>query len=93
MGKIAALVFALLLAACAGSDNINWDNVRQLKIGMTEKEVTAELGSPYSVTAKSDGTQIWVWVNVNLLMGGTKSVSVIMKDGKAIQVPIVPASF
>jgi len=92
MKKIAASFLFLLLVACAGSGSIKWDNVRQLQVGMTEKEVTAKMGRPYSVTAKGDGTQIWVWVNVNLAMG-TQSVALVMKDGKLTQVPKVPDSF
>jgi len=92
MKNLIVLVFVLMLTACAGSGGIEWDNVRQLTVGMTEHEVTEKVGTPYSVTSKSDGTEIWVWVHVNLL-AGTETMSVIMKNGNAIQVPKVPDSF
>jgi outer membrane protein assembly factor BamE (lipoprotein component of BamABCDE complex) len=93
MKRFAALaISAMLVTACAGSGNIDWNNARKLKVGMTEAEITTQLGKPYSVTSKSDGTQVWVWVNVNM-MAGTKSLSVIMQGGKAIQVPPIPDSF
>jgi hypothetical protein len=75
-----------------GSGSIKWDDARQLRVGMTESELTAKMGTPYSVTSKSDGTEIWVWVNVDLLMG-TQTMSVIIKDGKVVTVPKIPDSF
>ncbi len=94
MKKIIILAFALMLSACSmgGSGSIKWDDARQLRVGMTESELTAKMGTPYSVTSKSDGTEIWVWVNVDLLMG-TQTMSVIIKDGKVVTVPKIPDSF
>jgi outer membrane protein assembly factor BamE (lipoprotein component of BamABCDE complex) len=91
MKKIATLCVLFLLSACAGTP-INWDNARLLKVGMTENEVTSQMGKPYMVSSRSDGTQIWVYTFVAGL-GGSETLSLTMKDGKAIQVPIVPASF
>ena len=93
MNKIAVLVLAVVLAACAGSGSIKWDNVRQLQVGMTEKEVVEKIGRPYRVTGKGDGTEVWVWVHVNPITFASQSVSVGMKDGKVTSVPKVPDSF
>ena len=82
----------LLLSACAGSGNINWDQARQLKVGMSEADLVRTLGQPYSIVSKSDGTQMWIWVNV-IAFGGAENLSVAMRDGKATQVPIIPDSF
>ena len=83
---------ALLLSACAGSGNINWEQARQLKVGMTEAELVRTLGQPYSIVSKSDGTQMWIWVSV-VAFGGAEHLSVAMKDGKATQIPIIADSF
>ena len=94
MKKLIILAFALMLSGCSmgGSGSIKWDDARQLRVGMTESELTSKMGTPYSVTSKSDGTEIWVWVNVDLLMG-TQTMSVIIKDGKVVTVPKIPDSF
>lgn len=92
MKKITIFIAIIAITACAGSGNIKRDDVRQLKTGMTEKEVTDIVGPPYSVRAKSDGTEVWIWVHVNLMMG-TESMSLAMKDGKVVQIPKVPESF
>ena len=90
--KTAAVICILLVAACAGSGSISWDQARQLKIGMTEAELVHSLGRPYSVVSKADGTQLWIWVNATAL-GSAQSLSVGMKDRKVHQVPIIPDSF
>ena len=90
--RIATPAYVLSLSACAGSGSINWDQARQLKVGMTEAELVRTLGQPYSVVSKSDGTQMWIWVNV-VAFGGAEHLSVAMKDGKATQVPVIPATF
>lgn len=90
--NLIAFLFALSLTACAGSGGIKWDNVRQVKQGMTEQQLTNLMGRPYSVTSKGDGTQIWVWVHVNLLTG-TSSLAIPMKEGLVIADMKIPDSF
>jgi len=94
MKKLMILAFALILSACSmgGSGSIKWDNARQLRVGMTESELTAKMGAPYQVTSKSDGTEMWQWINVDMMFG-TQQLSVILKDSKVITVPKVPDSF
>lgn len=90
MRYIAVMLLALAVAACAGTP-FRFDNARQVKVGMTESEVTQLMGSPYMVTAKGE-EQIWVWSYSNL-MTGNRVVSFTMKDGKVLSVPTIPESF
>lgn len=90
MKTIAAALFALVLAACAGTP-FKWDNARQLREGMSEQEVTELMGRPYMVTANANGN-VWIWSH-STAFGGAQSLSVIFKDGKAVKVPAVPESF
>lgn len=91
MRYIGVVLFALVLAACAGTP-FRFDDARQVKVGMTEAEVTQIMGRPYMVTSKGDA-QIWVWSHANGMTGGSQSISFIMKDGKVSTVPTIPESF
>ena len=95
MKRLIAVLFVVFLSACAGSGSIEWDDARQLKTGMTEKEVTKLMGRPYQArTIGTDGSYRWVWVNVNLMRsGGADSMTATFKDGVVVEVPIIPASF
>jgi hypothetical protein len=86
-----AFAAALTLAACAVGTPIKWDRARQVKVGMSEREVTALMGNPYMVTSRPDG-QRWIWALGNSF-GGSQSMSVTFKDGKVTEVPPIPASF
>ncbi len=94
MRRLAVVFICLVMLGCAtaGSGKIQWDKARQLKVGMTESQVTQIMGGPYSVAAKDDGTEMWVWVHVNLY-AGSESLSLTMKDGKVNKVPKIPESF
>lgn len=95
MGKLIALLCAVLLTACAGSGSIKWDDARQIKVGMTEKEVSSLMGRPYQAQViGSTGTYRWVWVNVNLMTGGgAEKMTAVFKDGVVVEVPFIPRSF
>lgn len=90
MRAIVALAAAALMAACAGT-NFDFASARQVKLGMTEAELTKIMGSPYSVVSRGD-TQIWVWSHATGF-GSAKSVSYSLRDGKVIAVPTIPDSF
>ena len=97
MKAIVIAFFALILCACAGSGAIKWDKARQIKVGMTEKEVATLMGQPYqaqSVDSKL-GSYRWVWVNVNMLTGGgaDKMTAIFSKEGVVIEVPVIPDSW
>lgn len=87
---IAASLLALL-AGCAGS-NFSYDNARQVRVGMTEAELTALMGRPYSVSARGD-EQMWIWSRANAFTGSSRAVSFKLKDGRVIEVPSIPSSF
>ena len=91
MKKLLAILFALTLTACAGSGSIKWDDARQIKIGMTEKEVTKLMGSPYQIQGAGERDR-WVWVNV-AAFGGVEKMTAEFKDGLVVEVPRVPDSF
>ena len=91
MRYIAIAVLTSALIACAGSP-FRFENARQVKVGMTEAEVTQLMGRPYMVTSKGE-EQICVWSYANGMTGGSRSISFIMKDGKVSTVPTIPDSF
>lgn len=85
-----ALLTATVLTACAGTP-FDWDDARKIDVGMTEQQVTALMGKPYLVKSQN-GQLIWVWTYVDTFMG-TRTVSVIFKDGVVSEAPPVPSSF
>ena len=93
MKKFIAMMAVLVLTACAGSGSIKWDDARRLKVGMTEKEVTAVMGSPYQAQVGKDGAYTWVWVDVNLLRGGSQKMTAEFKKGVVVSIPEIPESF
>lgn len=85
-----ALLAAVMLAGCAGTP-IDFDHARQVRVGMTEQELTALMGPPYMVSARGKD-QLWVWSHANAF-GSAKSVSFVIRDGKVADIPPIPASF
>lgn len=88
--RLIALLMAATVADCAGT-RFSFDEARQIKVGMTEAEVTERLGRPYSVATRGD-TQVWVW-SYSSTFGDTRAISFIFKDGKVQAVPPIPSSF
>lgn len=88
----AVIALSAMLAACAGSGSIRWDNARQVKAGMTKQEVGALMGQPYSVQTVDKGSEKWVWVHVTPF-GGAESAHLTFKDGKVTQAWEIPESF
>lgn len=89
--RIVAFIAILMLSACAGTP-FKWSEARNIKAGMTTREVTAIMGAPYSATAV-DGLLRYVWVDVSMLNYSTKTLVVDFKDGKAVNAPPIPAEF
>lgn len=85
---IASLLLAL--SGCAGT-NFTFDQARQVKVGMTEEQVTGLMGRPYSVVTIGD-TQRWIWSHANGMTGSARTVSFDLKDGKVSAVPAIPGS-
>lgn len=96
MKKTLSALFAalILLGGCAGT-GFKWDQARQVKEGMTEKDLTDLMGSPYQVRADAAGQQLWQWVYVDLygVAGGTRTLNITMKDGVVLMTPVIPESF
>jgi len=84
------LLLTVLLVACAGTA-FKWDSARQIKVGMTEQEVTAIMGAPYLVKSQAEGIT-WVWSYADAF-AGAKAVSVVFHDGKVAKPPPIPESF
>jgi len=90
MRALVAASLLALLAGCAGTD-FTYDNARQVRVGMTEAEVTRLMGPPYSIASRGD-EQMWVWSQANGFTGASRAISFKMKDGQVIEVPQIPES-
>jgi len=91
MRCIAAFAFCLALTGCAGT-NFDFDQARQVQVGMTAAQVTKIMGSPYSVTTRA-GAEIWIWSRANGLTGSSRAVSFTLRNGVVETVPVIPESF
>lgn len=91
MRALIAVLALTMLAGCAGT-NFSYDNARQVRVGMTEAELTALMGRPYSVSARGD-EQMWIWSRANGFTGSSRAVSFKLKDGRVVEVPPIPDSF
>jgi hypothetical protein len=78
-GRVLSVSLVLALCACAGT-NFDWKDTEKIKPGMTEAEVTAILGRPYSKT-QSGSMTILTW-SYATGFGGAKAVSYRLVDGK-----------
>ncbi len=87
---IAIFVILIVAGALFAPRGTNWKKVRQLKVGMSEREIISKVGKPYSISGLND-KELWVWVSVNAKSNGSFSVE--MKDGIAVKVPVLPKSF
>lgn len=87
----AIVVLLTLLVGCAGT-SFKWSDARKITPGMTTQEVTQLMGAPNNVTSR-DGVLIYVWVDVNMLSGSSRTLRVDFKDNKAITAPPIPDSF
>jgi outer membrane protein assembly factor BamE (lipoprotein component of BamABCDE complex) len=89
--RTAAILAALMLAACAGSP-FQWSDVRRISPGMTPQEVTNIIGTPTSVAARGDVLR-YVWVHVNGLTAASRTLALEFKDGKLVAVPPLPDGY
>lgn len=77
--KFSLIVLAFLLISCAGTP-FEWTDTAKIHNGMTEAEVVAILGKPYSRT-QSGATSILTW-GYSAYGQGSKAVSYAFKDGR-----------
>ena len=96
MSRLLTLVLAcaLLIGCATAGTKFDFQNARQLRVGMTEQEVTQLMGKPMSVTARGQ-SQIWVWsfAKAGAFSIDSKSLSVIFTDGLVSEAPTIPDSF
>lgn len=90
MKKPYAIVLLAIFYGCAGTP-FEWTSARQIKAGMTEREVTTLMGQPYLVKSQPQGIT-WVWTYVDPMFA-TRSLVVVFRDGKVVEVPPIPESF
>lgn len=88
---LASLFLVAALTGCAGSP-FTFDQARQVRLGMSEQQVTEIMGRPYQVVSRAED-QTWIWSHANGLTGASQVISFKMKDGKVTEVPVIPASF
>ncbi|RCS59738.1 outer membrane protein assembly factor BamE domain-containing protein [Parvibium lacunae] len=87
---LSTFVCCFALIGCAGTP-FKWDQARQIKEGMTEAEVTKIMGAPYLVKSSQEG-MVWVWSYADTF-SGSRSVSIVIKDGKVVKPPPIPENF
>lgn len=78
---ISIFATAVAVSACAYGSQFEIEKARLIKPGMTEQEVIALIGKPFSRTQRV-GDEVLTWANYNTLDGSSKVVSLIMVDGK-----------
>lgn len=85
------LLLCMAMLGCAGTP-FSWDRAREVKLGMTTKQVIDIMGQPTTASWRDNNTQVFVWVDVNAFTG-TKSFSVHFTDRKATSVPPIPDGY
>jgi len=90
MRVIPMLLLVAAISGCAGT-NFDYDDARQVKIGMTEAQVLELMDKPYSVT-QNGNSEIWVWSRANGFTGSSRAVSFILRDGVVVGVPKIPVN-
>lgn len=88
---ISMLMLCTALTGCAGTP-FSWASARQVKLGMTTKQVLDILGEPTSAAWRDNNTQVFVWVDSNAFTG-VKSFSVFFTDRKVSSVPPIPDGY
>jgi outer membrane protein assembly factor BamE (lipoprotein component of BamABCDE complex) len=79
-----ALIVSLAVTGCTGTF-FYVNQTRSVQVGMTEQQLTDILGKPEVVTARADGTRVWVYVFGPGSYATTASY--VLKDGKVASVP------
>ncbi len=74
------------VSGCAGT-NFRWEDTEKVKQGMTEEEVIAILGKPYSRVQFENRTRL-VWTYATLI-GGARAVAYTFVDGKMVVASMV----
>ncbi len=92
MKRLLALIsLCAALLGCAGTP-FSWESARQVKLGMTTKQVVEIMGQPTTASWRDNNTQVYVWVDSNAFTG-MKTFSVHFTDRKATSVPPIPDGY
>jgi hypothetical protein len=85
------VLFALIsFAGAADAKKINWEGMRQVKVGMTTAEVVKLVGKPISISAVN-GKLYYGWASAGIFgIGGVSVVTIEFTDGKVTVAPTVP---
>lgn len=75
-------ILLLLLTACAGTP-FRWEDAAKVQNGMTEAEVIAILGNPYS-RSQSGNRSTLVWSFATGFGGGGKAVAYSFVNGRVV---------
>jgi outer membrane protein assembly factor BamE (lipoprotein component of BamABCDE complex) len=83
---VSRLVFGLVALIALGCSSRNerhftWDQVRQLKVGMSRQEVRNIMGAP-SYVIQEDGRECWEWVYTSRWDGMPRQAWVDVVSGK-----------
>jgi PBP1b-binding outer membrane lipoprotein LpoB len=91
MKKYILLVFSIvLIAGCVGS-SFTWDQVRQVKNGMTEPEVRHIMGDPQIMSVETN--QIKLVYAKSSAFGDTRIVTFMFVNGIVTNFPVLPSSW
>lgn len=78
------------LSACMGT-YFKWEQARRVQLGMTEHEVEEIMGHPMTAATRGD-RDVWTYV-YGTGWGTSGAVTYILKDGKVVEIPRIPASY
>ena len=79
--SVAYLALSLILAACGAGTPFSWEDTAKVKPGMTEAEVIAIMGKPYSRSESgTESTLIWNYASHD----GNKAVALKFENGRLV---------
>ena len=85
-----SLVLALLLfATTADAKKINWEGMRQVRVGMTTAEVVKLTGKPGTVMSMN-GKIYYTWAKYSYFTASFAAISIEFTDGKVTVLPAIP---
>lgn len=81
MNRVGAAILCIALAGCAGTQ-FEWENADKVHDGMTEGQIIALLGKPYSRAV--NGRVTLLTYSYASSFGGAKAVSYRLLDGRVV---------
>lgn len=86
LSKLTCLTLVILTSCATNGRDFSFDDARRIRVGMTETEVLAIMGSPTNKSVSLD-SEIWMWIYVSVgpfSPPDSKSFSVKMQDGAVV---------